>query len=249
MAIRFDFSDQVAVVSGAASGIGRAVSVQIAASGGIVFELDKRPADGAPAGGPIIRCQVDVTERDQVAAVLERAFAQYGRIDVVVNSAGISGNSPFLETTDDLWTRIIDLNLRGTFVLSQVAARYMSRRRYGRIVNLSSVAAFAARPGRAAYGASKGGVIALTRSMAMELAEHAITVNAVAPGATDTELVAATHDAATRKAYSERIPLKRYATPDEIAWTILYLASREAGYVSGQTIAVDGGLLAAGVTA
>lgn len=249
MPIQFDFTDQVAVVSGAGSGIGRAVSALIAASGGTVIALDNRPTNDTAAGERLERFQVDVTERDQVTSILEGAYAQYGRIDVLVNSAGISGNSPFLETADDLWSRIIDVNLRGSFILSQVAARCMSRRRYGRIVNLSSVAAFSARPGRTAYGASKGGVIALTKSMAMELAEYAITVNAVAPGATDTELVAATHDAATRKAYLDRIPLKRYARPDEIASTILFLASREAGYVSGQTIAVDGGLLAAGVAA
>lgn len=248
MTISFDFSDQVAIVTGAASGIGKAVADLIAAGGGRVIGIDKNFIDSdEPRTANFERFQADITDREKVDAVVRDVSRRHGKIDILVNSAGISANKGIAETSDELLRRIYEVNLLGTFLLAQACSAVMKSRSYGRIVNISSLAAISARPGRSAYAASKGAVISVTKSMALELSEFDITVNAVAPGATETNLVAASHDAKTRQAYIDRIPLRRYATPNEIAWPILFLASREAGYINGQTIVVDGGLLISGV--
>ena len=161
--------------------------------------------------------------------------------------AGVGVERSFLDTSPEEWQRILDIDLSGTFFCGQAAARHMVERGYGRIVNLASTAGVRGGTGRAAYGTAKGGVIALTKVMAVELAPHGITVNALAPGAIETELVAKMHSAETRTVYRAGIPLDRYGTPEETAAAALFLASEEARYVTGHVLAVDGGFLAAGV--
>ena len=249
-----DFTGQVALVTGGASGIGREVATQLAARGAAVAIADINH-DGAEAvaaawaadGARAIALAVDVIEPEQVAEMVAATRERLGGLHILVHSAGIGVESSFLETTLEQWRRVIEIDLTGTFLCGQAAARAMVEGGYGRIVNLSSTAGLRGGTGRAAYGAAKGGVVTLTCVMAVELAEHGITVNALAPGAIETELVAKMHSAQTRKVYTKAIPMNRYGTPSETASAALYLASEEARYITGHVLAVDGGFLAAGI--
>jgi 3-oxoacyl-[acyl-carrier protein] reductase len=180
-----------------------------------------------------------------------RAFAEleqrHGRCDVLVNSAGIARVFPFLEFPLDNFVATMNVNVTGTLLCSQHAARLMVRHKWGRIVNVASVAGMrAVGTGRTAYGTSKGAVIALTRQMAVELAEHGVTANAVAPGPVDTPMTRELHTDRFRQEYCNAIPMNRYGTPGEIAAAVMYLVSEDAAYTSGVTLPVDGGFLASG---
>jgi len=179
--------------------------------------------------------------------MLESALAAFGRVDILIHSAGVGLERPFLDTTDEEWRQLLDIDLTGTFVCCQVVARQMAKQRSGRIVVLASTAGIRGGTGRAAYGASKGGVITLTKVMAVELAPSGVAVNALAPGAIETELVAKMHSVETRAVYTAGIPMARYGSPEETANAALFLASDLASYITGHVLAVDGGFLAAGV--
>lgn len=245
---------RIAVVTGGAMGIGAEVCRRLAAAGFhvVVADLDQ-PAAEATAGDlktegwAAEALAIDVGD----AASVDRAFAEielrHGRCDVLVNSAGIAKVFPFLEFPDDNFAATMAVNVTGTFLCSQRAARLMARNRWGRIVNIASVAGMrAVGTGRTAYGTSKGAVIALTRQMAVELAENSITANAVAPGPVDTPMTRVLHTEKFRQEYASAIPMNRYGTVGEIAAAVTYLVSEDAGYVTGITIPVDGGFLASG---
>ena len=248
------FVNRAAVVTGGASGIGREVALALAGRGAAVAVADinregaETVAQALAEGGTraeAIAC--DVSRPEQAEAMIARAADAFGTVDILVHSAGVGVERSVLDTTPEDWRRIIDIDLSGTFYCCQAAARHMVERGYGRIVTLASTAGVRGGTGRAAYGAAKGGVIALTKVMAVELAPYGITVNALAPGAIETELVAKMHSAETRTVYRAGIPLDRYGTPEESAAAALFLASEEARYVTGHVLAVDGGFLAAGV--
>lgn len=235
-------------------GIGAEVCERLAASGFQVVVAD-RDAAGAnatasrlvQAGGKAAALQLDVADAESVAACFAQVEREWDRCDVLVNSAGIARVFPFLEFPLDNFQATMAVNVTGTFLCGQAAARLMVRHRWGRIVNIASVAGLrAVGSGRTAYGTSKGAVIALTRQMAVELADFGITANAVCPGPVDTPMTRVLHTDQFREEYSKAIPMNRYGTTAEVAAAVMYLVSKEAAYVSGIALPVDGGFLASG---
>ncbi|MDQ2067789.1 SDR family NAD(P)-dependent oxidoreductase [Xinfangfangia sp. CPCC 101601] len=251
---RFALNDRVALVTGGASGIGRACAWALVEQGAMVVIAD-RNAEAADAVTTALReaghqaqsLALDVTDAAAVKREIAALPARYGSLDILVHSAGVGAERLFLETTAEDWARITDINLNGTFHVAQASAACMVRQSYGRIVLISSVAGLRGGTGRAAYGATKGAMLALGKVMAVELAPYGVTTNMVAPGAIETELVARMHDAKTREAYLSGIPMRRYGTPEEVADTIAFLVSDAAAYVNGVELGIDGGFMAAGV--
>src|SRR6478752_3403037 len=248
------FHDEVAIVTGAGRGIGEAIATSLASESAsvVVADLDapsaRRVADKIVAGGgQAIAIQADVTEPAQVNSLIADTLAQFGRLDVLVNNAGIGSNKPFLETTLEEWELQLRVNLTGTFLCGQSAAKAMLKNEGGRIVNVASISGQRGGQGRAAYGSAKAGVILLTKVMAVELAPYGVRVNAVAPGPVDTDQSRETHTPSTRQAYYDRMPQRRYGEHREIAAAALFLASDEASFVNGAVLNVDGGFAAAGL--
>lgn len=243
---------QSAIVTGGGHGIGAAVASRLAAEGAsvLVADLSAERAEAkarelTAAGGKAIGHAVDVRDRAQVQATVDRAVAAFGRLDVLVNAAGIMDRAPFLEMDDALWHKILDTNLHGTFLFGQIAARHMiAAGTRGRIVNVASNSGMFGGRGRAAYGASKAGVINLTQTMAIELAEHGILVNAVAPGPTKTRPEQGEQPGPS---VLSRMPLGRFGTPEEIATVAAFLASGEASFTTGHIIPADGGFTITGI--
>ena len=241
-----ELEGQVAVVTGAGRGIGKAIALRFAAEGARVGVLDVDDASAAETakeiGGAAFALTVDVSDPDAVGG----AFGRLDRLDVLVNNAGVETRAPFLEITPDEWRRQIDVNLSGTFYCTQAGARVMSAGAYGRIVNVSSVAGLIGPIDLAAYGAAKAGIVGLTRAAALDLADFGITVNAVAPGPIETELMLGVWSAEALRERPQHGAIARFGTVEEIAHAALFLASPESGFITGVTISVDGGAVAAG---
>ena len=244
----------VAVVTGAGRGIGAAIAARYAAEGAQVVLSDADPMAGdaavglaRDAGGEARFVPCDVTDRAQVATLMDRAIEAYGGLDIVVANAGIIHNTPFLDLDDATFDRVIAVNVKGVFQTAQEAARRMvARGTAGRIITMASVNSVIAPFGLAAYNASKGAVAQLTKTMAIELADHGIRVNAIGPGSVATDMFRAgmLTDAAAMERVEMRTPLRRPADPDEIARVAVFLASDDSSYVTGQVIYADGGRLA-----
>jgi len=245
---------RVALVTGGAAGLGAAIAEHLARIGMTVVIGDK-DAQGATETAHRIQAEghaatplaLDVAEPESVAEAFSQIDRRHGSCDVLVNNAGIARGKMFLEYPLADWEQVMQVNLTGTFLCSQHAARMMQRKNWGRIVNMASIAGMSASVGRCAYGPSKAAIISLTRQIAVELAEFGITANAVAPGPVDTPLTRSAHSDRTRELYHSRIPMRRYGTADEIAFAVAFLASEQSGYVTGQVLAVDGGFLAGGL--
>jgi len=243
---------RTALVTGAGHGIGAAIARRLAEEGGKVAVADrddKAAAETAAAiraaGGTAMVCRVDVTVRSEVEAAVAKVAAEWGRLDVLVSNAGVMDRAPFLEMTDAFWSRVLGINLYGTFLAGQAAARQMVRQGGGgRIVNIASNSGIFGGRGRAAYGASKAGIINLTQTMAIELAEHGILVNAVAPGPTRTR---EDQPKELWPSVAARMPLARFGRPEEIAAVAAFLASEECSFTTGHVYCADGGFTIAGI--
>ena len=249
-----DLAGKVAIVTGGASGIGREIAPRLAAAGAAVLVADRDGAGAeavageiAASGGRALGWAVDVRNPAGCEALVAAAREAFGRLDALVTSAGIARSRPFLQTSLELWQETLDVNLTGTFLCCQAAAPAMIAAGGGQIITIASVSGQRGGINRAAYGASKGGVITLTRVMAVELARHNITVNAIAPGPIETPMASAMHAAADRAAWLGSVPAQRYGTPAEVAAAVVFLASDEASYITGHVLNVDGGFGAAGV--
>jgi NAD(P)-dependent dehydrogenase (short-subunit alcohol dehydrogenase family) len=239
---------KIAIVTGGLSGIGAAIAARMAAEGAQVIAADLATDSTTLIDGPISPYQADVADPASVAALITAVMARHGRLDCLVNSAGIGRDIPFLETTLETFDKIIAVNLRGTFIIGQAAARAMQATG-GAIVNIASVSGMTGNVGRSAYGASKGGVVTLSRVMAVDLAAFNIRVNVLAPGPVDTPLVAQMHPPEIRQRWTDRIPMRRYAAPEEMAGAAVFLCSADAGFITGQVLAADGGFMGSGLTA
>ena len=244
---------QVAIVTGAGQGIGKAIALRLAKEGARVAIIDineKTANNTAQAVRQLDRQSTvsvaDVSNSRQVEIAINTIAAEFGRVDILMNNAGIEKRAPFLEITPEDWQRQLDVNLSGSFYCSQSAARHMARRKYGRIVNISSVAGLIGPIDLAAYGTTKAGIMGLTRAASLDLADFGITVNAIAPGPVETELMLGAWSAEALRERPQHGAIARFGTVDEIAHAALFLASPDSGFITGIILPVEGGAVAAG---
>lgn len=250
-----DLTGKTTVVIGGSSGIGRALALGLAQAGADVIPSARRAPEVASAASEIERlgrrslaATCDVTSVPSLEQLLQQALSAFGKVDILVNSAGISKKSPTLDLSEQDWDAILNINLKGTLHACRVFGRHMLDRRYGRIINIASLSSFLGLFEVAAYAASKGGVLSLTRSLAVEWAPHGVCVNAIMPGVFRTALNQKLLDGTARgQEFLLRTPMKRFGLVEELVGAAIFLASDSAGFVTGCTIPVDGGFLASGV--
>ena len=238
-----------ALVTGASRGIGRAIALRLAAEGASVAVNYHSGADEAASvvseitasGGTAIAFQASVASAEEANRLVDATVEALGGIDILVNNAGITRDNLLMRLSEDDWDAVLDTNLKGAFLCTKAAIRPMLRQRSGRIVNMSSIVAITGNPGQANYTAAKAGLIGFTKTIAREVASRGITVNALAPGFIETQMVEAIPED-LRKQILERIPLGQFGTPDDVARSVVFLASDDGAYITGQVIGIDGGL-------
>jgi NAD(P)-dependent dehydrogenase (short-subunit alcohol dehydrogenase family) len=252
---KLELNGRTAVVIGGTSGIGRSIAHGLAEAGADVVCSSRRQDQVDAAAGEIegkgrrtIRCVSDVADRESLQALLDACVAEFGKVDILVNSAGRTKRAATVDFSEDDWDAIIDTNLTGTLRACQIFGRHMVERKYGRIINIASLSTYVALLEVAAYSASKAAVASLTQSLAIEWAKHGVNVNAIAPGVFKTALN--THlltDTPRGNEFLMRTPMGRFGNVEELAGAAVFLASEAASFVTGEVIAVDGGFLASGV--
>jgi 3-oxoacyl-[acyl-carrier-protein] reductase len=241
---------KVALVTGGSRGIGRAIAVALAREGAklaINFAGNEKAAEETKAlveqaGSEAILLKADVSDKDADAALIDTVIKTYGKIDILINNAGITRDNLMLRMKEDDFDAVIDTNLRSVFYLTKAAAKSMMKKRTGRIINMSSVVGLTGNAGQVNYAAAKAGVLGITKSAAKELASRGITVNAVAPGFIETDMTDVLSDT-VKESLLHEIPLKRMGEPKDVANAVLFLASDQSAYITGQVIHVDGGLV------
>ena len=245
-----ELAQKVAIVTGAGQGIGRAIALKLAEAGAavVVNDINKAVEEVAreiqARGQPGMAVTADVTSAADVARLAEEAIARYGRIDILVNNAGIARDQLLLRMSEEDWDRVLEVDLKSVFLCTRAVLRQMLKQRWGRIISIASIVGLVGNPGQANYASAKAGIIGFTRSIAKEVASRKITVNAIAPGFIDTEM---TRNLAEdqRKELMARIPLGRLGSPGDVAEAVAFLVSEKAGYITGQVLAVDGGMAGA----
>jgi 3-oxoacyl-[acyl-carrier protein] reductase len=244
----FELVDKTALITGATGGIGGAIARALHRQGATVAisgrQLDRLEALAAELGSRVVVCPCDLGRRDEVAKLVDVAIAKLGRLDILVNNAGLTKDNLFMVMKDEQWDEVIAVNLTSTFMLMRTAARAMMRAKtgYGRIINISSVSGLIGNPGQGNYAAAKAGMIGMSKSLAREVASRGITVNCIAPGFITTPMTEALNEKQTA-GIKEAIPAQKFGSPDDVAAAAVYLASLEAGYVTGATLHVNGGLV------
>jgi len=246
-------NNKIAIVTGARRGMGRAIALALAREGANVVVSDVSQEDCQKVVDEIeklgrkgLALKCDVSSSNDVEDMVKRTVAEFGRVDILVNNAGILTFKPFLELTDEDWDKTLSVNLKGQFLCARAAARVMAKNKWGRIINIASISSGGcgiAFPLIAHYTASKGGVIALTEALALELTSQGINVNAICPGAIDTDMSKGVKEGGQLEQVLARIPKGRLGQPEEIANLAVFLASEEADYISGAPIVIDGGWL------
>ena len=246
----FDLNDKVALVTGGSRGIGRAIALALAERGARVAVNYVANAEAAAAvvekiagaGGQAIAIQGDVSQAEDAKRLVAETLAHFDGLHILVNNAGLTKDDLLLRMSEEAWDRVLEVDLRGAFLCTKAAIRPLIRQRWGRIINVASVAGLVGNAGQANYAAAKAGLIGFTKAVAKEIASRKVTANAIAPGLVRTEMTADLTEA-QETAVLQLVPLGRVATPEEIAPAVVFLASEEAAYITGHVLAIDGGLV------
>lgn len=240
--------DKTALITGAAQGIGQAIAMQVAQEGAdigvgdIHLEKASETAEALKAiGVRAVSLNLNVSDSKSITSAFEQLVSEFGKIDILVNNAGVTKDALLLRMKDIDWDTVVDINLKGSFLCSKEAIKYMTKQKQGKIVNISSVVAFMGNPGQANYSASKAGLIGLTKTLAREYASRGITVNAVAPGFIETSMTEKLSEK-VREELLRSIPLGTLGQPEDVAKAVLFLCSRDADYITGQVLHVNGGM-------